>query len=189
MKEIIKNRQRAEQQLKEGKMSIPQNKDELLNAIETTFSKLAEDFRKVPADVSGLPLMEGHSKGELMSVSNLVAYLLGWNRLVLKWLEKDEKGEPVDFPETGFKWNELGELAKKFYSDYKNVPFVDLVDRLRQAKDQIIVEISKRNNQELYEKEWCGKWTMGRMIQLNTSSPYSNARNRLRKWLKNLDVE
>lgn len=170
-------------------MSIPQNKDELLNAIETTFSKLAEELRKVPADVSGLPLMEGHSKGELMSVSNLVAYLLGWNSLVLKWLKRDEKGEPVDFPETGFKWNELGELAKKFYSDYKNVPFVDLVDRLRAAKEKIIVEISKRNNQELYEKEWCGKWTMGRMIQLNTSSPYSNARSRLRKWLKNLAAE
>jgi len=25
---------------------------------------------------------------------------------------------------------------------------------------------------------------MGRMIQFNTSSPYANARGRLRKWLK-----
>ncbi|HGU7194519.1 TPA: ClbS/DfsB family four-helix bundle protein, partial [Yersinia enterocolitica] len=29
-----------------------------------------------------------------------------------------------------------------------------------------------------------GKWTMGRMISFNTSSPYSNACSRLRKWAK-----
>ena len=49
-----------------------------------------------------------------MSVSDLVAYLIGWGELVLKWNEKKEKREKVDFPETGYKWNELGKLAKKF---------------------------------------------------------------------------
>lgn len=164
-------------------MSIPQNKNELLNAIETNFSKLAEDLRKMPADVSGLPFMEGHSKGELMNVSNLVAYLLGWNSLVLKWLDHDKKGEPIDFPETGYKWNELGKLAQKFYADYRDVPFDILVIKLTNAKDRIVDEINKKTDEELYGREWCGKYTMGRMISLNTSSPYSNARNRLRKWL------
>ncbi|EQB9714967.1 ClbS/DfsB family four-helix bundle protein, partial [Yersinia enterocolitica] len=32
------------------------------------------------------------------------------------------------------------------------------------------------------------KWTMGRMIQFNTASPYANARGRLRKWLKTKDM-
>ena len=36
------------------------------------------------------------------------------NELVLKWLERDADGEPIDFSETGFKWNELGRLAQKF---------------------------------------------------------------------------
>ncbi|WP_341476959.1 ClbS/DfsB family four-helix bundle protein [Sphingomonas oleivorans] len=31
---------------------------------------------------------------------------------------------------------------------------------------------------------WYGKWTMERMIQFNTSSPYDNAGGRLRKWKK-----
>lgn len=33
-----------------------------------------------------------------------------------------------------------------------------------------------------FDRAWYQKWTMGRMIQLNTSSPYDNARKRLRKW-------
>ncbi|WP_295898006.1 ClbS/DfsB family four-helix bundle protein [uncultured Bartonella sp.] len=164
-------------------MSIPQNKNELLNAIETNFSKLAEDLRKMPADVSVLPFMEGHSKGELMNVSNLVAYLIGWNELVLKWLDQDQKGEPIDFPDTGYKWNELGKLAQKFYADHHNIPFDTLVIQLTNVKDRIVDEINKKTDEELYGREWCGKYTMGRMISLNTSSPYSNARDRLRKWL------
>ncbi|WP_218665788.1 ClbS/DfsB family four-helix bundle protein, partial [Acinetobacter sp. Colony158] len=39
-------------------------------------------------------------------------------------------------------------------------------------------------NSELYEKSWYNQWTMGRMIQLNTASPYLNAKNRVSKWLK-----
>ncbi|MFE3838233.1 ClbS/DfsB family four-helix bundle protein [Pseudogemmobacter sonorensis] len=31
---------------------------------------------------------------------------------------------------------------------------------------------------------WYGKWTKGRMIQFNSTSPYANARGRIRKWLR-----
>lgn len=167
-------------------MPIPQNKSELLQAINENFGKLLKDLKLVPSDISQLPKMEGHAKGTEMTVADLVAYLTGWNNLVLKWLDRDNKGEVIDFPETGYKWNELGKLAQKFYADYEGVPFQDLVHKLCAAKDKILTEIEKRSNEELYEREWCDKWTMGRMIQLNTSSPYSNARNRLRKWLKSV---
>ena len=50
----------------------------------------------------------------MMSIHNLVSYLLGWSSLVLKWNRKSEDKEPIDFPETGYKWNELGRLAQKF---------------------------------------------------------------------------
>jgi hypothetical protein len=58
------------------------------------------------------------------------------------------------------------------------------VDRLSAAKDRIVSMIALRNDDDLYGRPWHGKWTMGRMIQFNTSSPYENARRRLRKWAK-----
>lgn len=168
-------------------MPIPKNKSELLQAIHLSFEKLQKDLKRVPSDPSRLPKMEGHAKGTKMTVADLVSYLIGWNELVLKWLDYDQKGEPIDFPETGYNWNELGKLAQKFYADYHNIPFGTLVIKLTNVKNQIVEEINKKTDEELYGGEWCGKYTMGRMISLNTSSPYSNARNRLRKWLNLLE--
>lgn len=169
-------------------MAIPQNKNELLDAIEKTFSKLLNDLHAVPAMLVDECSMEGHARGTQMSVANLVAYLVGWNELVLKWLDHDKVGEPADFPETGFKWNELGRLAQKFYRDYEAVPFPELLDRLVTAKKRIVSEIEARSNDDLYGRAWYEQWTMGRMIQFNTSSPYANARGRLRKWVKSREL-
>ena len=127
--------------------------------------------------------MQGHRSGTLMSPADLVAYLIGWNELVLKWLDRDDRGEAVDFPETGFQWNQLGLLAEKFYADYRALAWPELLARLAAAKAQLIDTISRRTEDELYGKAWYGKYSKGRMIQYNTSSPYTNARGRIRKWL------
>lgn len=165
-------------------MAVPQNKDELLAAIALEFGKLLKALGDVAPDRVQMRTMEGHAKGTLMSPCDLVAYLTGWNELVLKWLERDAAGESIDFPETGFQWNELGKLAQKFYRDYADVPYPELVARLEAAKGRIVEAIGRQDDAALYGRPWYGKWTMGRMIQFNTSSPYANARGRLRKWLK-----
>lgn len=165
-------------------LAVPQNKDELLNAINGNFDKLRKELAKVPKDTVHDKSLEGHAKGTVMSVADLVAYLVGWGELVLKWLDSDAAGEQADFPETGFKWNELGRLAQKLYRDYEDVPYPQLVERLETVKARIVLLIGSRSNDDLYGHAWYEKWTMGRMIQFNTSSPYDNARGRLRRWDK-----
>src|SRR5690554_5311475 len=141
-------------------MAVPQNKDELLKAINVNFDKLLRELADIPDTKVRSRSLEGHAKGTMMSVADLVAYLVGWNELVLKWLDRDAAGEPVDFPETGFKWNELGRLAQKFYRDYEAVPYPQLVERLEAAKDRIVSLIDARSNDELYGRPWYEKWTM-----------------------------
>ncbi len=165
-------------------MPIPETKNELLKAIEKNFSLLIKDLETVPLEKALETTLEGHAKGTMMSVHNLVSYLLGWNKLVLKWIEKDKKEENIDFPESGFKWNQLGELAQKFYSDYETVPFEQLLSDFQQVKQNIVEFLVSESNEYLYGDTWYEKYTMGRMIQFNTSSPYANARTRLRKWKK-----
>ena len=169
-------------------MAVPTTKAELLEAINTSFDKLNRDLLGVPPSLMDEQSLEGHAKGTQMSVANLVAYLVGWNELVLKWLDRDAAGEPVDFPEAGFKWNDLGRLAQKFYRDYEDVPYPQLIERLAVVKARIVSLIEARGNDDLYRCPWYEKWTMGRMIQFNTASPYANARGRLRKWLKTKNV-
>ncbi|HDX8381152.1 TPA: ClbS/DfsB family four-helix bundle protein [Aeromonas salmonicida] len=165
-------------------MGIPSNKAELLLAIDTNFGKLSKALQAVPVSRAQDLAMEGHSKGTSMSVANLVTYLIGWNELVIKWIERDTAGLPVDFPETGFKWNELGRLAQKFYRDYEGLAYPVLLARLMAARARIVELIVTRGDDELYGRPWYEQWTLGRMIQFNTASPYHNANGRLRKWLK-----
>lgn len=165
-------------------MAIPTTKDELISAITERYIKLDAALDAVPSEIADEKSMDGHAKDTTMSVNDLVSYLIGWNELVLKWLDRDAHGKDIEFPDVGYKWNELGKLAQKFYRDYSTNSFAENRKRLAVAKDQLVLEISSRTDEELYGSPWHGKWTKGRMIQFNSSSPYENARNRIRKWLK-----
>jgi len=165
-------------------VAVPASKAELLAAIDQTFDKLMVDLARVPRERVDETTLQGHAAGTLMSPADLVAYLIGWNELVLKWLDRDDRGQPVDFPETGFKWNQLGPLAGKFYADYRALDWPQRLERLSVAKTRLAETIWARSDAELYGRPWHEKWTKGRMIQFNTASPYANARGRIRTWLK-----
>ncbi len=165
-------------------MAVPASKAELLDAISTTFTRLMTDLARVPPALAREATLEGHAAGTRMSPADLVAYLIGWNELVLKWLARDDQGEAVDFPESGFAWNRLGDLAQKFYADHREMEWPALIARLNDAEARLVETVSCRSDDELYGRAWYGKWTKGRMIQFNTSAPYANARGRIRRWLR-----
>jgi len=58
----------------------------------------------------------------------------------------------------------------------------ELLARLAGANAGIMALVKAHDDASLYGQPWYGKYTLGRMIQFNTSSPYENARARLRKW-------
>lgn len=86
-------------------------KTELQIAIEMIYDKLRNKYLSIPVDRTTEKVLEGRTKNTLMSINNLSSYLIGWGELVLKWDIKKDNNEVVDFPETGYKWNELGKLA------------------------------------------------------------------------------
>ena len=165
-------------------MAVPAHKDELRAAIDHSFDALMSELRAVPRSQVWRASLDGHAKDSVMSLSNLVAYLIGWNTLVLKWLAYSDAGRAIDFPETGYKWNQLGQLAQKFYADYADLDYQILLSFLDTAKTQIVEQLTVRSNAQLYGGPWYGKHTLGRMIQLNTAAPYKNAAARVRHWRK-----
>ena len=84
-------------------MAAPAHKDELRAAIDHSFDALMSELRAVPRSQVWRASLDGHAKDSVMSLSNLVAYLIGWNTLVLKWLAYSDAGRAIDFPETGYK--------------------------------------------------------------------------------------
>ncbi|APA70812.1 MULTISPECIES: ClbS/DfsB family four-helix bundle protein [unclassified Janthinobacterium] len=170
-------------------MAIPNSKRELVEAITTSYARLAQELARVPPALARVPVLEGQVQGTRMSVCDLLAYLVGWNELVLHWHAQLRDGKRMDeiaFPAEGFTWNALGKLAQRFYADYAELGMEDLQQRLAQAKDRLLALIEQHDDAQLYGQPWYTHYTMGRMIQFNTASPYANARTRLRAWLKTL---
>ncbi|OEZ83902.1 hypothetical protein JAB6_26640 [Janthinobacterium sp. HH104] len=170
-------------------MAVPNSKSELIEAITTTYAKLVQELARVPPALARAPVLEGQVAGTRMSVCDLLAYLVGWNELVLHWHAQLRDGkhiEDIAFPAEGFTWNALGKLAQRFYADYAELSMDELLQRLELAKNQLLALVDAHDDAQLYGRPWYTHYTMGRMIQFNTASPYANARTRLRAWLKTL---
>lgn len=151
-------------------------------AINSIIPKLMADYRSIPESNTRKIGVEGNIKGTTISVSDTVAYLIGWGKLVLKWHHLKSNNQHVDFPETGYKWNQLGLLANYFHNEYSDWKYDDLLAELESTINDILLLISNLSNHELYGAEWYEQWTLGRMIQFNTSSPMKNMRTKVRRF-------
>ena len=167
-------------------MAVPTSRSELIAAIETTFTALRGDLGRVPVDRARDRTLPGHVAGTDISPADLVAYLVGWNQQVLTWHARRDAGLPDQFPAEGVQWNELGLLAQRYYAEHASESWEELNTHLEDACAEILALVRSKTDDELYGAPWYGKWTMGRMISLNTSSPYANARRRIRAWLRTI---
>jgi hypothetical protein len=165
-------------------MSIPSNKIELIEAITKNYGELKMQLNKIDSSEADQKILIGHIQKTLITPKNLVSYLIGWGELVLKWNRKLSSKESVNWPETVYKWNELGLLAQKFYQDYDKLSFKKALLKLEETVDLIMNLIDSKSNLELYNSLWYKKYTLGRMIQLNTSSPYQNAIKKFKVYQK-----
>ncbi len=168
-------------------MAIPTNKDALILAINTTYNKLEIVLLSIPPQYTTSIELPGHGKNTLMSICNQVAYLIGWGQLVIQWEKQMRLGIATDFPEKGYNWQMLGELAQKFYTEYENKSYTSLLVKLKETKATILQIIESKTNEALYNTNWYKQYTLGRMIQLNTAAPYKNATVRITKWKKSLN--
>ena len=168
-------------------MAVPESKTVLLEAMEKSALALRKKLARIPHEMAFQPCLDGHVAGSRMSVANLVSYLIGWGEQVLYWHHQEAAGEEVNFPAKGFKWNELGKLAQKYYADYQHITsWPMLLVMLEENQQQLVALVNGFSDDELYHQPWNGKWTRGRMIQFNSVSPYRNASARLNVLLKAL---
>jgi len=133
--------------------------------------------------------VEGNVKGTEISVSDTLAYLIGWGKLVIKWNKLTAAKQYVEFPDTGYKWNELGKLAQSFHFKYRDWKYNDLISEFETTINDILSLVRSLSEYELYGVAWYEKYTLGKMIQLNTSSPMKNMRTKVRKFKKNNGIK
>lgn len=128
--------------------------------------------------------------GGLVSPADLIAYQIGWGKLVIGWYEAGIKGIMPDMPGDGFNtWNYTG-LALHFYEKYQfhsqdeqYQEFFSIVQRLIRIVE---AEHGIGNLEKPGVWEWCrlksGKyWPLSKWIRVNTVSPYKKAAGMIKK--------
>jgi hypothetical protein len=164
-------------------MPLPINKDELLSNLQAAYSKLVEEAASIPSELERNPELEGG-----ISPCDLIAYQIGWGYLLLSWDDLETRGEAVQMPAPGFKWNQLGLLANSFYRKHHEQTLKQLLAQFDVLFGEIRLFIESNSEDTLFgigKRHWAGqKWPLAKWIQVNTVAPYGSARTKLRKWKK-----
>lgn len=164
-------------------MPLPTSQQELLSRFDTAYHKLREEITRVPDELSRAPLLEGG-----LCVCDLMAYQIGWGRLLLQWEALEQAGQPVEMPASGFKWNQLGALANSFYLRSRDDSAAQLLSQLDALASDLREFMASSSEQLLFsvgQRQWAGaKWPVVKWLQVNTIAPYNSARVKLRKWQK-----
>lgn len=162
-------------------MPLPASKSELLDNLNQATQKLDNEFNTIDLEIERTKEIEGN-----ISCCDLLAYQIGWGKLLLGWEEQEKSGKKPCMPATGFKWNQLGELAESFYNEYSEENLTQLRKDFKKLNHSLVVWIESLTDQELFESKqriWAGeKWAVVKWIQVNTIAPYCSARTKLRRW-------
>lgn len=168
--------------------SLPSSKAELLAKFKDAYKSLHAELYELSEIESRVSQLEGG-----ISICDLLAYQIGWGKLLLGWEQAEQNGERPAMPAKGYKWNQLGALASLFYQTYHPYSFEQLRIEFDKLAHDLIQMIDNMREEELCllkQRQWAGeKWPLVKWIQVNTIAPYSAARKKIRQWKKRNDNE
>lgn len=145
--------------------------------------------------VSAIPLPHRILKnidgtGGKISVTDLLAYQIGWGRSLIRWYEAGIQNDVPQMPGDGFlTWNYVA-IAQHFYQKYRYdaaekqlLEFHQVISRIL---DIVRDEMQSGNLERIGVWSWCtlssGKeWPLSKWVRVNTVSPYRRASQLLRR--------
>lgn len=163
----------------------------LAAAIDKEYKLLLEVFLKIPQGARTSKEISG--TGGFVSAVDIIAYQIGWGRLLLYWYNSGLEGKLPEMPGEGFKsWHYKG-LASHFYKKYAFDQSEIQQEEFHQIVLTIIAMVEIESKADRLEKlgawPWCtllsGKqWPLSKWIRVNTVAPYRRATVLLKKFLK-----
>lgn len=170
-----------------------QVKSSLSSDVQKEYNKLLETTIQIPIKHRTTKKIDG--TGGKVSVSDIIAYQIGWGTLLNGWYEAGIKGEIPEMPGDGFKkWN-YTLLALHFYKKYQfdssqeqNLAFNRVV---KQILSNVEREYLTGNLDKIGVWQWCTlssgkKWPLSKWVKINTSSPYKKANILVQKFIKTI---
>ncbi|WP_066913857.1 ClbS/DfsB family four-helix bundle protein [Streptococcus sp. DD12] len=125
------------------------------------------------------------------SPAQMIAYQLGWMKLIQQWEWDEQAGLTVVTPHPDYKWNQLGLLYQSFYETYQDWTLLALMAEFEQQVDHMIaltLSFSEEDFQQSGSRKWAGStpanWPVWKWLHINTVAPFKSFRTKIRKWKK-----
>lgn len=168
---------------------IVKKQQTLLAEIESAYAALSEELARIPVGLRSRRELTGMSA--LVSVSDLIAYQIGWGLALLRWYQGGLEGEAVSMPGDGFSSWDYGAIALHFYKKYAYDGAEEQereFEKVAEAILEVVRREATRGNLDVCGVwDWCtlksGKqWPLSKWVRVNTVAPYKRATTLLRTW-------
>ncbi len=156
---------------------IAQSYDQLIDVVDTVSEELF--YKKITEGTGGA-----------VSVADIIAYQIGWGKLLIGWYKAGVAKKTVVMPGEGFvTWDYVG-LANHFSEKYRYTDKATTLEAFYKVVEEIIafVKLEQKTNNltRLGIWDWCtigsGKqWPLSKWVQVNTVAPYKRARVMVKK--------
>lgn len=162
-------------------MPGPENRAELLAALDETFGKLRVTLDGAGPRAGSLPCVDG------WSVKDLLAVRAWWTEAVVGWVEAGSRGEAPPLPAEGYGWNETPRLNADVVRRERRTSYRATRERLERGYAAVLATIDALDDDELEQvgaHAWAGRHPLVRWIAINTSRQYATARTHVRRALR-----
>lgn len=163
-------------------MPRPATKHALLETMETERNTLEQ----LLAGVSPEQMTEPGIVGE-WSVKDVLAHLLEWEQMVLRWHSAGLKGKVPITPSEEFNWAQLPQLNRQIFEKHRDRPLADIQKDFQSSFKKVWKTIQGLSEKDLFTRgqyAWTKNNTLGAYFVSCTSSHYHWARTTVKKGLK-----
>lgn len=150
--------------------------DSMTESEQTATFNFGDDFNK----------KEAHWKRD-KTLRDVLVHLYEWHRLLLDWVETNQKGETKPFLPELYNWKTYGQMNVEFWKKHQSTPYEDSKKMLHVSHKTVLDMIEKFTNDELFARNsfaWAGNSTLGAYCVSATSSHYDWAMKKIKAHIK-----
>ena len=122
------------------------------------------------------------------SIKDILAHLIGWQRMILSFHEAEKRGEDPEVPGHGLTWRETPKLNKLIYEEFRETPLPEILESFEASHRSILGLMDTESDTDFVTVgrfRWAGpSWTLSDYVRAETASHYRWASNHIKKWLR-----
>lgn len=159
----------------------------------TTKQQLIEDAQTERAALEKLlttltpEQMTQSAAADEWSAKDVLAHLIEWEGMVMKWYETGVKGKVPAVPSEEYNWGQLPQLNHAIYLKHRDKPLAEVQKEFKASHKKIMKIIDSIPEKELFTRgqyTWTRNNLLAAYFTSATSSHYRWARGEIRKKVK-----